>query len=71
MMASFATDMSVVMAFAGDVARSTVVPGCFSLDGKDKGKESSKVGKLHFLNFMVVEKKLIRCKRDVVRVEGF
>jgi hypothetical protein len=47
-MAWLTANVSVVVTFAGDVAGSSNVPGNFSLDGEYKGREKSKVGKLHF-----------------------
>jgi hypothetical protein len=55
-MAWVAANVSVVVAFAGDVAGSTNVPGNFALDGKDKGKEKRKVGKLHCSTFEILDK---------------
>jgi len=50
-MAWLAANVSVAVACASDVAGSPNVPRNISLDGKDKGKEKRKVGKLHCLNF--------------------
>lgn len=55
LMASLAADMSVVMTFASDVVWSTDIPRSFGLDGKDKGKEDSNVGRLHCSTFVMVE----------------
>jgi hypothetical protein len=43
------------MPFAGDVAESTNIPGNFGLDGKNKGREKRKVGKLHCSTVVILD----------------
>jgi hypothetical protein len=56
-MAWLAANVSIVVTFAGNVARSANVPGnVIRLDGKGNGKEKRKVGKLHCSNFVILDK---------------